>query len=97
MRLILGRRANFDLVRILERTAESNPTGARNLAAKLSAAFKRLRKHPEIGQPCDLAPELRVLPVVVDAVYYRVRADGVEIVRVLHAARDQGTAFEDAS
>lgn len=55
-----------------------------------------LAKNPGWGRPReDLRPGLRSLPFGRHLIYYRVTHRGVEIVRVLHASRDQRSALEE--
>jgi len=42
----------------------------------------------------DLAPELRAWPVGNYLIFYRVQNNTVDIVRVIHGARDLGKLFE---
>jgi toxin ParE1/3/4 len=69
-------------------------------AAKRS--FERVRKTPAMGSPCEfLNPvwaELRRWPIMGFSdylVFYRYRASDVEIVRVLHGARDIAAMFQN--
>lgn len=56
--------------------------------------FKVLATQPQAGQArSDLAPELRFLPVGHYLIFYRPIENGVEIVRVIHGARDYGSEF----
>ncbi len=53
--------------------------------------FKILARQPEAGQARpDLARDLRFLPVGNYLVFHRPLENGVEIVRVIHGARDYG-------
>ena len=49
---------------------------------------------PEMGKnESDLAPNLRSFPVGNYLLYYRPNADGIELVRALHGARDINPAY----
>jgi toxin ParE1/3/4 len=51
---------------------------------------------PAIGRERpELAPGLRSLPFGSYLLFYRVSDDGIDLVRVLHAARDLETIFHD--
>ena len=53
--------------------------------------FRMLAMQPRAGQARpDLAPDLRFLPVGNYLIFHRPIEDGVEIVRVIHGARDYG-------
>ena len=57
-----------------------------------------LAEQPGIGRRRDeLAPGLRSLPVGSYVVFYRGRGDGIEVIRVLHGARDINTVFHSPS
>lgn len=55
---------------------------------RLNDAFYLLADYPEAGPLRPEYLELRLYPVDQYNVFYRVTADAIEIVRVLHAARD---------
>ena len=53
--------------------------------------FRLLARQPHAGQAReDLAPGLRFLPVGNHLIFHRPIEDGVEIVRVIHGARNYG-------
>ncbi len=53
-----------------------------------------LAESPGIGRRREeLAPDLRSLPVGNHVIFYRVRDDGIEVIRVLHGARDIDAIF----
>lgn len=67
-------------------------------------SFERLRKTPAIGSPCEFLNPiwagLRRWPITGFSnylVFYTYRATRIEIVRVLHGARDIDAIFEDRS
>lgn len=50
---------------------------------------------PKLGRErFDLAPELRGLPVGNYIIFYRPMKDGIQVIRVLHGARDLPSQFE---
>jgi toxin ParE1/3/4 len=55
-----------------------------------------LAEHPELGelQP-DLLPKLRRFTIENFAVFYRPLTEGVEVLMVLHAARDSAKALRE--
>ena len=71
---------------------------ARRWIEKLEAECQRLARMPGMGRVrAELHPALRSFPVSPYLIFYRELPDGVEIVRVLHGARDLSELFSDAS
>jgi toxin ParE1/3/4 len=88
MIVIYTRQANRDLEDILRYLSERSPSGARNVSRSISAVVESLADNPEIGLKTR-RPDVRVRIVVgyPYKVFYRVRADEVEILHIRHAAR----------
>ena len=64
----------------------------------LEGKFHLLAESPGIGRlRPELAPGLRASPVEDYLLFYRQAATGIEIVRVLHGARDIDAVFVDAA
>jgi len=89
-------RAEEDLIGIWLRIASDSPRHADRYLdlldekLRLPASSPRMgRLHPELG------PGLRGFPVDDYIVFYREASPGVEIVRVLHGARDIDSLFRD--
>jgi toxin ParE1/3/4 len=82
-------RARRDLLDIWLEISEVNPAAADDLHHRLEARVEILRRFPESGplRP-DLAPEARVLVELPYLILYRIIPEGVQIVRVLHGARN---------
>ena len=58
--------------------------------------FKRLASQPKMGRARpELAEDLRSFPVARYVIFYVPTVDGIEVVRVLHGARDIPEAFGD--
>jgi toxin ParE1/3/4 len=81
---------------------EAGLEAAERFVAAVKRSLERLRKMPAIGSPCEfLNPVwagLRRWPIIGFSdylVFYRYRASDIEIVRVLHGARDIAAIFED--
>lgn len=69
--------------------AEDSVAAADRWAAKLDEKLAMLVRTPGLGRSRqELAPGLRSFPVGRYIVYYRAVPDGIELVRVLHSARD---------
>jgi toxin ParE1/3/4 len=86
--------AQRDLDDIWLYIANDNPQAADEWLAKVEHRCRLLGDHPLLGQEReDLTPALRFLPVGNYLIFYVPLSDGVEIVRVIHGARDYGPEF----
>lgn len=93
--------ARRDLVEIVAYLAEHSESAAQRFRAAAEATFLQLAKAPGIGalyEPDDPAfAGLRYCLVSTFrhyVVFYRPTDDGLEVVRVLHAARDVGAILD---
>jgi toxin ParE1/3/4 len=78
-----------DLKAIRTFIARNNPSAAAEVAQRIRSAVKLLAHYPAVGRP-GRVPDTREL-VVTGTPYvvpYRVRAERVEILRVLHGAQE---------
>ena len=83
--------AEFDLRYNYRFIADDNPAAADRWFAKIRKLLEMLARQPFIGELRDeLQPSLRSFPCGNDMIYYRPRSGEppVEIVRILHGARD---------
>lgn len=89
-RFLLTALAREDLSEIVEFIRADSPAAARRVLAELRDAIERLGRFPEIGHlRRDLASEpLRFWPVYSYLIVYRPDARPIEVVRVIHGARD---------
>ena len=88
MTIVWSAQALRDLISLRRYIAEHNPTAAADTAARLLAAIENLPDFPSQGRPGRL-PETREL-VVTGTPYivpYRVSDDRLEIIAVIHGAR----------
>ena len=86
--------ARVDLVSIHKYVARDNPAAADRLLYHLKQKFHLLAAQPLMGEERpDLAIGLRSLSAGNYLILYRVARGGIEIARVIHAARDVGTQF----
>ena len=86
--------ARNDYSAIWDHVAEDNPDAADVLLRALDSALNMLSDHPHAGQRrSDLRPRLRSFPVGRYLVFYRPIRGGIELVRVLHGARDVTAIF----
>ncbi len=75
--------------------AVDSQSAADRLAARFYAAEDLLGAFPEIGEARpEIAADLRKWTVSPYVMLYRVTADAVEIVRVVHGARDLPALFD---
>ncbi len=88
--------ARDDLFEIHRYLTEQSSTAAEIVRRAFEVAFDRLASSPNLGHArVDLAPEpYRFYLVHSYYVVYRVRADTLRVVRVLHASRDIAPLFD---
>jgi toxin ParE1/3/4 len=94
-------RADDDVTRIVSRIAQDNLAAALKAYDAAEHAFKFLAENPgagpEVEPPIPEFPGLRFWPITPYRNYlvlYSKLADGVQIVRVLHGARDLSSAMK---
>ena len=99
-KFVLSPEAVDDLDLICSYIAQDNPEAADRVLEAACDLCKILADHPELGRLRRFAPkELSDLRSFVITefpnyvIFYRAMADGVQIVRVLHGARDIGRIF----
>ena len=93
-RIIRAPAAEADAVEIWAYIAEDNPAAADSLLDRIDAMVRTLATQPYLGKTlADLAPDLRFMPIGAYLIFYRPIEDGVEIVRLLHSARDVTAEF----
>ena len=81
-------RADEDLIEIWARISMDDPAAADRVIDGLEARWRHLGAHPYSGLARDdIAPGIRHLVASSYLIFYRVEADVVLIVRVLHARR----------
>jgi toxin ParE1/3/4 len=86
--------AREDLDRIWDYIAQDDPQAADRFVRLIVSKFVMLASMPQMGCPREeLACGLRSFPVGNYIIFYRVMEGGVEIVRVLHGARDLPPLF----
>ena len=80
-----------DLDEILRYISARNPAAATRLTDWIEEECWRLAREPGIGQlRPDLLPGMRFFPLGSYLIFYRVSAEGIDVLRVLHGARDYG-------
>lgn len=90
--------ALWDLVNIADYLCESSPAAAMRFLDAAEAAFELLSRMPEIGSLCEFEDGrlegLRAWPIRGFRryiIHYLPRADGIDVFRVIHGARDTET------
>ncbi len=93
--LRISPRASSDLIEIWSYIADDSVANADAFIDKLYQAIQVLARQPGSGRHREeLAPGIQSFPFGRYIIFYRVVAGAVEIVRVLHGARDIENIFE---
>lgn len=89
MKLEFGHEARSDLFSIWQHVADTDPGAADRLTERLRARVQLLRQFPDVGvaRP-DIRDDVRMLVEAPFLILTRVTPDAVQVVRVLHGARD---------
>lgn len=86
--------AEEDLIEIWIYIAQDNPEAADRVLDDIKQRFHVLADNPLMGRlRPDIAPELRYFTAGKYLILYRTVQDGVQIVRVIHGARDLSHLF----
>jgi toxin ParE1/3/4 len=92
--IVIRPRAQSDLAEIWNYIADADEMGADAFIDTIDLKFQALRERPNMGRARDeLAEGLRSFPVGRYVIFYRILSEGIEIVRVLHGARDLAPIF----
>jgi toxin ParE1/3/4 len=87
--------ARADLDEIWFVIAQDNPVAADLFLQRIISRFPLLTSMPYMGRARkELAPDLRSFPVRNYVIFYRSTEGGIEVVRILHGARDLPPLFE---
>jgi len=93
--LRISPRAREDLLEIWSYIAEDSEENADGFIDKIHETMELLAGQPGLGRHRDeLAPGIQSFPVGRYIIFYRVLSNAIEIVRVLHGARDIENIFE---
>ena len=85
----ISRRATIDELDIWLHVAGQSADAADRLIDAFQKNYQTLADFPGLGQTCEqLGCGLRCFPVGNYVVYYRPIQSGIEVVRVIHGARD---------
>ncbi len=81
--------AEQDLQEIWLYIAQDNPKAADKLLDRIEAQCELLANHPQLGPARDdIAKGLRYYPLANHLILYRIVKKNIEIVRVVHGARN---------
>lgn len=87
--------AKADLIEIWLYVSQNNESAADVLINKITGKFNELLANPGMGRErIDIAPLVRSFPVSNYLIFYRLVEEGIEIVRVIHGARNIPNLFE---
>ncbi len=90
--------AEADLLEIWANIANDKPSAADRFLDTLEQRIELLSRHPRIGEARpDLAAGVRGFSVGSYVIFFRPIRDGIEVVRVLHGARDIPAIFRGKS
>jgi|SRR3954447_10244262 toxin ParE1/3/4 len=88
-RLLKTPEARLDLIEIGAYIEADNPDAADRLLDLFEEKFRLLAEFPGMGRTRDeLVPGLRSFPVGKYLIFYFPLADGIDVVRVVHGARN---------
>ena len=93
-KVVVSPAAQADLTDIWRYIADDEPAKADAFLDLIERTCRVLADHPFMGRSRpELAAGVYSFPVARTVVFYRPAADGIEVVRVLHGARDIEAAF----
>ncbi|WP_304218833.1 type II toxin-antitoxin system RelE/ParE family toxin [Phenylobacterium aquaticum] len=96
-RLRRAPQATIDADEIWMSIAVDSESAADRLLTRMDDAEQRLADFPHLGRERpDIAPDARSWGVGNYLILYRIAPDAVEIIRILHGARDLGEALDEA-
>jgi toxin ParE1/3/4 len=93
-RIVRSPESDNDVFEIASYVARDNLPAALHLIDVIDEKLRLLAEFPHLGPARDdLGPSLRSFPLGNYVIYYRPRPDGIDVVRVLHGARDLRRIF----
>jgi toxin ParE1/3/4 len=94
--VVIRPKALQDLAEIWAYIAEDSLRQADAFAVAIDREIRELSRHPLIGGArAELLNDLRGLPFGRYVIFYLPRKRGIEVVRVLHGARDLKSLFDE--
>jgi toxin ParE1/3/4 len=89
VKLLVTSTAQFDLEEIEDYIARDRPDAASRWIMRTLDEFNRLTRNPVLGESRnDIRPEMRSISHGSYVIYFRPNENVLEIIRVLHGARD---------
>lgn len=96
--IIRSRQSEQDVYEIALYIARNNPDAAMRLIDRIDAALQMLAANPLIGRDrAELGLRVKSFAVGNYVLFYRPASDGVELVRVLHGARNLRAIFRQTT
>jgi toxin ParE1/3/4 len=93
---LLTLEAKRDLEEIHDFIAQDNPTVALSFINWIQEKCHTVAASPEIGRKREeLGMELRSFPIKNYIIFYRIKNANIQIIRILHAARDVESVFNE--
>jgi toxin ParE1/3/4 len=94
MRCRLTQAAEQDLADLSQHIAAADPQAAAAILELIEAKCDLLAQYPEAGRLREeLLPNLRSVPVSRYVIFYRIASDEIQVIRILHGARDLPAAL----
>ncbi|MGZ6031804.1 MAG: type II toxin-antitoxin system RelE/ParE family toxin [Isosphaeraceae bacterium] len=91
-------RAQADLEAILDELESKSPPAAERFAARVDRKCLALGRNPELARARDeFLLGLRSTPVGKYVLFYRLRGEVVEVLRILHGRRDLGRILKEGA
>lgn len=88
-RVVRRPRAEQDISDIYDWIADSSPTNADRYIQRIVSTIDNIAGMPSIGSfRLPSRPEIRAVPIGNHLVFYRTIEGGIEVIRVIHGARD---------
>ena len=88
-------RASLDLLDIWDYIATDSIRQADRIVDEFDRVFKLIAKNPLMGRARDELEEgLRSFPLAQYVIFYSPSQNGIEVLRILHSARDVDDAFD---
>ena len=88
-RVIFSPQTDEDLLEIAFYIAQDNPEAALSFLARIERICAVIAASPEIGRRrAELGPDVRSFPLDRYVIFYVPTKGGIEVLRVLHGARD---------
>jgi toxin ParE1/3/4 len=96
--VVVRPRARIDLAEIWDYIAEDSEAQADAFVDRMTVKFRLLAQQPELGRTrTDLMAALRSFPFERYVIFYFPASKGIEVVRLLHSARDLEPQFHSGT